>query len=127
MPLNFYFPMLLIWVNFHWYRPQGANVNKSGTKTSASGSVTSKTGKKAIGEGLDAVAADMAQERPEKTPRAKPKAKSQARPKTEDGSKKLQKDIKALLITNCFPVRNFILLVKVSSLTKAARQGAEGP
>ena len=83
--------------------PQGANVNKSGTKTSAGGVVTSKTGKKAIGEGLDALAADMvAEDKQQKTPKAKPKAKAQARSQRDDGSKKLQKDIKALLIRNHF-------------------------
>ena len=64
--------------------------------------MTSKTGKKAIGEGLDALAADMQEEKEKKTPRAKPKAKPQARPQKDDESKKLQKDIKALLIRNSF-------------------------
>ena len=54
----------------------------SGTKQSAGGLVTSKTGKKALGEGLDAMAASMkTEEKGAPKAKAKPKAKSQANKK----------------------------------------------
>jgi hypothetical protein len=122
------------------YIPLGPKVLTlpSGTKQSAGGLVTSKTGKKALGEGLDAMAASMkTEEKGAPKAKAKPKAKSQAKQKDER-TKTLQKDIKALL-TRIISYQNqffrFVTSNLVSggfftshlvSLAKAPGQGAKG-
>ena len=84
------------------YHLAGGDVRRAGTRTSASGSVTSKTGKKAIGEALDSQIADMKRDE-KKTTKGKdkptgatPKAKAKAKAETSE-TKKLQKEIKLFL------------------------------
>ena len=87
---------------------QGADVNTAGTRTSARGTVASSASKKLLGEALESQVADLKKDGPEKgkTRRAgnsnADKNKNTSRPRSDDASKKLQKDIKGLLIKQYF-------------------------
>ena len=81
-------------------------MNRAGTRTSARGTVASSTAKKLLGEALENQVADFKKDAPEKAKNRRAgnnnatnnKTKTTSRPKPDDASKKLQKDIKALLI-----------------------------
>lgn len=78
----------------------GGDITRGGTRTSAKGTVSSKSGKQALGEALDVQVADLkadgSKSKGKATGKAKAKAQSKRPPKTDE-SKKLQKDIKAFL------------------------------
>ena len=82
----------------HWLT-WGADISKAGNRTSAGGTVTSATGKKAIAEGLDSAIADFKTEASAK-PKPKPNRQTNNKDKNKGDvvGKQLQKDIKAFLI-----------------------------
>ena len=80
---------------------QGADITRGGTKTSASGLVTSRAGKKAISDNIDAHIAELESDI-KKEGRSKPTGPKNGnhKDKKKDENKELQKDIKAFLIPN---------------------------
>ncbi|CAK8989806.1 unnamed protein product, partial [Durusdinium trenchii] len=78
-----------------------ADITRGGTKTSASGLVTSKAGKKAISDNIDAHIAELESDI-KKEGRSKPTGPKNGnhKDKKKDENKELQKDIKAFLIPN---------------------------
>ena len=87
----------------------GADITRAGTKTSANAVVTSKTGKKALGEALDsAIAGAKASAKPK--PKPKPRAEKSTSPEDEE-NKQLQKDIKMLLIRTSSIVSQTLQLI----------------
>lgn len=79
----------------------GGDIIRAGTRTSAKGTVSSKSGKQALGEALDGHVADLAtvgsESKPGKSKRQRGNPKAKATPKRDEVGKKLQKDIKASL------------------------------
>lgn len=132
--------------------PSGADITRSGTRTSAGGQVTGDTAKKALGEALEPVAARLAAG-VGADPKAKAKASAKKRESASgnrnsgnsqnDETRKLQKVIKAFLnlhvcsLYMCafIQVRIDFLLIYVSENNpmfsgnndpKASRYGPEG-
>ena len=93
-------------------RTKGGTSTRSGTRTSAGGTVGSKTAKKSLGEALDSAAADLDRDavdsKPSKGGRtANQRPRGSGNGNVPDETKQLQKDIKAFLI----PTLLYIFLV----------------
>lgn len=83
-------------ISIHCSKSLGGENVRAGTRTAASGTVVSEAGKKALGEGLDCQLAELKSSKSGKTPKEKTK---KDRSKEEEDAKRLQKTIKAFLIS----------------------------
>ena len=93
--------------NFNFdYIPLGPKVLTlpSGTKQSAGGLVTSKTGKKALGEGLDAMAASMKTEE-KGAPKRKPSPKRNRKPNKKMNAPRLCRRILKRYLPESFLIK----------------------